>query len=906
MENTEDKSLSNTEQIKAPLEANPNQIEKIYNPAGIEDKWYKEWNDKGLFKPNMNAENEPYSIVIPPPNVTGRLHMGHALDNACQDALIRFKRMKGHKTLWIPGYDHAGISTQAKVEKLVFEKEGKTKHDLGREEFTNRIWKWKEEYGGIIIEQLKKLGVSCDWDYFTFTMDETPNLAVKTFFKKMFDEGMIYQSDYIVNWDPTLQSAISDAEVNYEDIDGHFYTIKYFIKDSDKFLEIATTRPETLFADTAVAVNPMDDRFEDLIGKTVLLPLTNREITIIADEHVDMEKGTGCLKVTPGHDFNDFEIGKRHNLEIKIMMNKDGTVNDLAPEIEGLSMIEARKKTVQLLEEKELLISVEDHKQSVPHGERSGEIVEPIVSKQWFLNTNDMAAQGVKDVEEGEMTFFPQGWENTYFSFLRNPRPWCISRQLWWGHQIPIYYCDDCEHIHCEIEKPQSCSKCNSDKLTQDPDVLDTWFSSGLFPLTTLGWPNQEEMKKKHFETFYPNHTLVTGYDIIFFWVARMMMMCKNVSNQAPFRHTYIHALVRDKDGVKMSKSLGNVVDPLDIIKEYGCDALRFTLLASSGFNRNINLDPTKIEGYRNFINKTWNAFRFIQPFMQNLEKIELDFDKLHHHEKWIISELNLVNQQVNKSMDSYRFDDAASTIYSFVYDKFCSWFIELSKNILYSNLDQYKNQRANVLKYCFSNIIKLLHPFAPFVSEELWSFIKDEEEPHLIISKFPEYNDKHDDVLIRKEMNSFIDIVTTIRNLRVNVNLKPKDEIHVGIYTEDEELAKFFYRNRIYLKDLVNVISGDIKDKAQDRPTKSIMGALTHSEVFIPMEGLIDLDAYQEKLKKNLQKANSELDKRDKKIKNKNFMNNAPDDVVKKVKSEKSEFQALAKSLELSLKHLQ
>jgi valyl-tRNA synthetase len=694
-------------------------LPKSYDPQIAEDKWYKIWNDTKCFKPRPSTNGKkPYTILMPPPNVTGKLHMGHALNHTVIDLLTRFKRMQGHETLWIPGQDHAGIATQAKVEQKIFKELGKTKHDLGKEKFLAEVWKWKEEYGGHIMEQFKKLGDSCDWDYFTFTMDEGPTKAVKSFFVDLYNQGLIYQSDYIINWDPVLESAISDAEVVHKEVQGNFYHIHYRVKDSNQVLEIATTRPETLFGDTAVAVNPNDDRFEHLIGKMAIVPISNREVPIIADSYVDMEKGTGCLKVTPGHDFNDYEIGKRNELPIINILNKDGTFNSEAKEIEGLKGKEARKKTLKLLEETEQLVKTESHTHQVGHSERSDALVEPMVSKQWFINTQKMAKTSVEEVENGNMNFFPKGWENTYYSYQKNPRPWCISRQLWWGHQIPVYDCanTDCAHQWAtEDVEPSTCPKCSGSEINQDPDVLDTWFSAGLFPLSTLGWPDKEKMAEKGFDKHFPSDVLVTAFDIIFFWVARMMMATNTAEGKNPFKDTYIHAIVRDKNGVKMSKSLGNVVDPLDLIKETGCDAMRFTLAISSGYNRNINLDPEKIDGYRNFINKLWNAFRFIQPHLENANSAAVDFDGLHHHEKWILSELNNVTASVTKSFDEYRFDDACNTIYQFVYDKFCSWFIELSKGILSSENSSLKAQRANVLMYCYREIVKLLHPVTPY-----------------------------------------------------------------------------------------------------------------------------------------------------------------------------------------------
>jgi valyl-tRNA synthetase len=882
------------------------ELSKTYSPEGIENKWYDIWLKNNCFKPVKKAKSKPYTIVMPPPNVTGKLHMGHALDNSTQDALIRFKRMKGYEALWIPGTDHAGIATQAVVEKKIYKEEKKTKHDLGRDEFLKRIWAWKNEYGGHIKEQLTKLGVSCDWDYYTFTMDEVPNKSVRQFFVDMFNQGLIYQSDYIVNWDPILQSAISDAEVEMKEVKGAFYHIHYKVKDHKDVLTVATTRPETMFGDTAVAVNPNDDRFEHLIGKTAIIPLCNREVPIIADEHVDMEMGTGCLKVTPGHDFNDFEIGKRNNLPIINILNKNGTFNENAPLIQGMKAKEARKKVVELLTESGALIETKDHIHQVGHGQRSDEIVEPMVSKQWFLNTEKMAQRALEYVEKGQTTFYPKNWENTYFSWLKNPKPWCISRQLWWGHQIPVYTCNDCHHTFAKVDEPSECPKCKSHSLNQDPDVLDTWFSSGLFPLNTLGWPDKKVMEEKGFQNFYPTTTLVTGNDIIFFWVARMMMMCSEVTGKPPFKDVYIHAIVRDKNGIKMSKSLGNVIDPLEIINQYGCDALRFTLLASSGYNQAINLDPEKIEGYRNFMNKVWNAFRFISPSLELAQETITSVDKLHHHEKWILSELNSVTRNMNESIEIYRFDDAGSAIYSFVYDKFCSWFIELSKNVLNGTNETAKVQRATVLKYCFKQIMKLMHPFTPFLTEEIWSLLKSEKEGLLILETYPEYQLKFNFSDVQDSMNKFIELTTVIRNLRAQVNIKPKDEIDVKLFTDDENLARYFYQNRVYLKDLAKVKSGTIKRKKEDKPNKSIMQATAHTEVFIPLEGLIDMNEHIERLKKDMEKTKSELEKVAGKLKNPSFVDRAPKEVVEEVKAKAHEFKEKIKSMEVMIESFQ
>jgi len=877
-----------------------NNLPTTFEPTDIQNKWYETWLSNQSFKPKKGKQNKTFTIMMPPPNVTGKLHMGHALDATTQDALVRYKRMKGFETLWIPGTDHAGISTQAVVEKLLWKEEKKTRHDLGREEFLKKVWEWKNEYGSEIVNQQKKMGISCDWDYSTFTLDEVPNKAVKKFFVMLYNEGLIYQSDYIVNWDPVLQSAISDAEVDHKDVKGFFYDVKYKVKETGEEIIIATTRPETMFADTAVAVNPEDERFNHLIGKTAIIPICNREIPIIGDEHVDIEKGTGCLKVTPGHDFNDFEIGKRHNLPIINILNKDGSFNENAPEIQGMKPKEARAKVEELLGE--LLVDKKEHLHPVGHGERSGEIVEPIVSKQWFVNTTKMAEESVRAVEEGEMKFFPKGWENTYFSWLRNPKDWCISRQLWWGHQIPVYYCDN-EHQWASEEHPESCPHCSSTNFTQDPDVLDTWFSSGLWPLSTLGWPDEEKMKELRFDDFYPNSVLITGFDIIFFWVARMMMMGQKVTNKAPFKDVYIHAIVRDKQGRKMSKSLGNGIDPIEMINQYGADAMRFTLAAGSGYNRDLNLDPERIEGYRNFVNKLWNAFRFIHPFLDKASDTLPVKSEWHLHDKWILAELNDVAKKMNESLDVYRFDDASSTIYQFVYEKFCSWYIELSKNILHGNDERAKVVRATMLKYCFKKIVTLLHPMTPFITEEIWSYLSDKDvEGYLIDQEYVEYDQELENEEVLEMMNKFIDITSGIRNIRASVNLKPKDEVDVRLFTDDKDLAKFIYESRHFLKDLANVKSGTIRSKEIERPKKSASFATLHAEIFLPLEGLIDINEQIARIKKDMDKTKSDFQKNEAKLNNKNFIQNAKPEVIAEVKEKADQLYEKLNSLKLIL----
>ncbi len=865
-------------------------IPKVYSPKDIEDKWYQNWIQKNSFAPNLEAPKSSFCVLMPPPNVTGILHMGHALDATTQDAIIRFRRMKGHKTLFIPGYDHAGISCQAVVEKKIYKEEKKTRFDLGKEEFLKRIWQWKEENGNDIVEQQKKLGISCDWNYHTFTMDEIPNRAIRKVFVSLYKEGLIYQSDYIVNWDPILQSAISDAEVEHKEVSGNFYFIKYFIEGTDDFLTVATTRPETLFGDTALAVHPEDERYKHLIGKNVSLPLAKRLIPIIADEYVDKEKGTGCLKVTPGHDFNDFEIGKRHNLPIINILQKNGKLGENTPtQYQGLSTSKAREKIKEELEENNLLIKVESIIHQVGHGERSGDIVEPMVSKQWFVSTSKMAKVALEAVEDGSTTFFPKGWENTYFAWLKEPKDWCISRQLWWGHQIPVFYCSSCDHQWADENDAKECVNCTSSAITQDQDVLDTWFSSGLWPLTTLGWPDKKAMEEKKFDLFYPTQTLVTGFDIIFFWVARMMMMCLKETKQVPFSDVYIHAIVRDKQGRKMSKSLGNGINPLDLIDQYGTDALRFALASDAGYNRTINLDVDRIEGYRNFMNKLWNAFRFTEPYLAKAQNTLPPLNELTHQDKWILAELNLVKKTMNEEMEKYRFDEASSAIYSFVYDKFCSWYIEFSKPIFAGEDDQAATIRASVLKYVFKEILALLHPITPFITEEIWSYLDTE---YLIAQKYPEYESDLNFSDDRTYMNYFIDYITALRNSRAALNIKPKEEIDTIFYTDNSVIAEYLYQNRVFLHSLAKVKKGTIYAKSTpDRPAKATLSALEFGELYLLHNFTVDNSAQIQKIETELKKMQDELSRVEQKLSNSSFMEKAPEHVTNEIKNKKIVF---------------
>ena len=874
------------------------ELSKTYDPDKVEQKWYRLWEEGKYFCPKGDNDKEPYCIVMPPPNVTGSLHAGHALNLTIQDILIRFKRMKGYKALLIPGMDHAGIATQNVVEKELYKQEKKRRQDYSREEFIEKVWEWKAKYGGIIAKQQRLMGVSADWDSFLFTMDADANKAVKRAFVALYNEKLIYRADYIVNWDPVLQSAISDAEVEHKEVRGAFYHLLYSVKGHDESLEIATTRPETLFGDTAVCVHPEDPRFKHFIGKTAIVPLVEREVPIIADEYVDREKGTGCLKVTPGHDINDFELGKKHQLPLVTILNKDATLNDQALQFQGMSVKKARPLVVDEVEKTGKLKTIQKHTHNVGHGNRSGAVIEPMVSKQWFLNVQTMSRRSVDAIKKGPTRFWPKEWENTYFSWMQNPKNWCISRQLWWGHQIPVFYCKkkDCGHIWASEDTPKVCSKCNTKEFQQDPDVLDTWFSSALWPFSTLGWPSTKKMQEKNFKTFFPTNTLVTGFDIIFFWVARMMMMSLKFLERPPFDDIYIHAIVRDKFGRKMSKSLGNGIDPLDMIERYGTDAFRFALAFGSGYNRTLNLDPERIDGHRRFINKIWNAFRFISPFLKGGQGKNLVMEKMDHHERWILSEINETAKKMNLAFEQYRFDDACHSIYHLIYEKFCSMFIELSRPILYNKENtEEKLQRQVVLQYSFKTIIRLLHPICPFITEELWDYLKASDDERIIIQEYPTYADDLQFPIDQEQMNSLIEVVTALRNLRSSFGISPKEQVPVHLFTNNKELEQYFLSQKQSLMELMGASEVYIKSVVandKERPSQSLMYATSHTEVFLPVSGIINMDEQIKRLEKSLAKSQKIWNKLQVKLNNDQFIQNAHPDAVEKTKKEAQELE--------------
>ncbi|MBI4733643.1 MAG: valine--tRNA ligase, partial [Rubrobacteridae bacterium] len=773
-------------------------LSKVYNPHEVEEKWYKFWQEKGYFKAEIDPDKEPYTIVIPPPNVTGSLHMGHALNDTLQDICIRKHRMMGDAAFWLPGTDHAGIATQNVVERELI-KEGKTRHDIGREAFIERTWQWKEQYGSRIINQLKRLGASCDWSRERFTMDEGYSKAVRREFVQLYNEGLIYRGSYIVNWCPKDLTALSDIEVEYTEEEGNLYFFKYMLKGSPDYITVATTRPETILGDTAVAVNPEDARYKDFVGESVIVPVIGREIPVVADEHADPEFGTGALKVTPAHDPYDFEIGKRHNLDQIVVFTPDGTMNAEAGPFEGMSREECRKAIVDYLKEHDLLIKIEALTHSVGHCYRCDTTIEPYISTQWFMKMKPLAEPAIKAVEEGKITFIPQQWSKTYYDWMYNIRDWCISRQIWWGHQIPAWYCQNCGETIVAEETPTKCSKCGSVKLEQDKDVFDTWFSSALWPFATLGWPeNTNELKY-----FYPTSLLVTSHDIIFFWVARMIMQGMHFVGEIPFKEVYIHALVRDEFGRKSSKSRGNVIDPLDIIEEFGTDALRFTLSSMATPGRDIFLSRERIEGYRNFANKLWNASRFILMNLEGFEKIEVKETDLVLADRWILSKMNRITGQVDEAIAAYNFAEASRLIYDFFWSDFADWYIELAKPRLYKAEEKHERLVAqNLLVTIMDHTLRLLHPFMPFITEEIWQKLPGAGES-IVVASWPAGKELYLDESAEYEMSLLQSVTSSIRAIKSVLGIALTKPVRVLLSTTDQLKRSILSNDDLYIKGL-------------------------------------------------------------------------------------------------------
>lgn len=848
------------------------ELSKKYDPSSVEERIYNDWVKNGYFHAEPDETKEPFTVVIPPPNVTGQLHMGHALDETLQDILIRTKRMQGYNALWIPGTDHAGIATQIKVEEdLRVNENGTTRYDLGREEFLKRVWAWKEKFGDRIINQLKKLGCSCDWDRERFTMDEGCSKAVREVFVKLYDKGLIYQGTRIINWCPSCKTALSDAEVEYEEQDGHFWHIKYPVKDSDEFVEIATTRPETMLGDTAVAVNPDDERYKDLVGKTLILPLVNREIPVVADEYVDKEFGTGCVKITPAHDPNDFEVGKRHNLEQIKVMNDDATINELGGKYCGMDRYEARRAIVSDLEEAGLLVKVEPHKHNVGCCYRCGTTVEPITSKQWFVKMAPLAKPAAEAVEKGETRFIPERFTKVYMHWMNNVHDWCISRQLWWGHRIPAFYCQDCGETTVSKEDITTCPKCGG-KVKQDEDVLDTWFSSALWPFSTLGWPDITP----EYKYFYPTSTLVTGYDIIFFWVARMIFSAIEQTGQVPFKDVYIHGLVRDSQGRKMSKSLGNGIDPLEIVDKYGADALRFTLATGNSPGNDMRFYIERVEASRNFANKIWNASRFVLMNLNITENKLPDLEKLRLEDKWIVSRFNTLAKEVTENIDKYELGIAVQKLYDFIWDEFCDWYIELVKP-RFSEEGESNIVAQQTLVYVLSNTLKLLHPFMPFITEEIWQALPHEGES-IMISSFPVYDEKLDDPDAENKMRLIMDAIKGIRNIRNEMNVPPSKKAKLYIITDKSEV---FGMGDAFFKKLASASEISVQSDKAGVPENAVSVVVPSAEILMPLDELVDKSKELERLEKEKKRLEGEIKRVEGKLNNKGFTEKAPAKVV-------------------------
>ena len=872
-------------------------IAKTYNPAEFEDRLYNEWVEKGYFHAEVDKTKKPFTIVIPPPNVTGQLHMGHALDETLQDILIRYKRMQGYSALWVPGTDHAGIATQIKVEEELRVKEGLTRYDLGREKFLERVWDWKNKYGSRIINQLKKIGSSCDWDRERFTMDEGCSKAVKEVFINLYNKKLIYQGSRIINWCPHCITALSDAEVEHAEQAGHFWHIKYPIKDSDGYVTIATTRPETLFGDTAVAVNPDDERYKDLIGKKLILPLVGREIPVIADEYVDKEFGTGCVKITPAHDPNDFEVGMRHDLEQIKVMNDDATMNAYAGKYEGMDRYDCRKAMVEDLKEQGLLVKVEDHSHNVGQCYRCGTTVEPIISKQWFVKMKPLAQPAIDAVKDKMTEFVPEHFEKIYFHWLENIRDWCISRQLWWGHRIPAFYCDDCNEMVVTKEDAPVCPKCGK-PMRQDPDTLDTWFSSALWPFSTLGWPDKTE----ELDYFYPTSVLVTGYDIIPFWVMRMMFSGLEHTGEVPFKHVFIHGLVRDSQGRKMSKSLGNGIDPLEIVDQYGADALRFTLATGNAPGNDMRFYIERVEASRNFANKIWNASRFTLMNLDITENKLPDLSKLCLEDKWILSKYNTLIKEVTENLDKFELGIAVSKLYDFIWESFCDWYIELVKPRLFDKENETGKTAQYVLTYVLSNTMKLLHPFMPFITEEIWQHLPHEGES-IMVSDWPVYNEAFSFTDEENTMAMIMASITAIRNHRANMNVPPSKRAKLVIVTDKVDEFKqgtlFFERLASASEVVVQTDKAGIEDNAVNVVVPS-------AEVFMPLDELVDKEKELTRLNAEKKKLEGEIKRVEGKLNNPGFVNKAPQKVVDEERAKGDKYREMLDKVLVAISNIE
>ena len=874
------------------------EFEKNYNPHDIEDRLYEKWLEKGYFHAEVNEDKEPFTIVIPPPNITGQLHMGHALDNTLQDILIRFKRMQGYEALWVPGTDHASIATEAKIVEKMRE-EGVTKEDIGRDGFLERAWDWKKQYGGKIVSQLKKMGSSLDWERERFTLDEGCSHAVKDVFVKLFDKGAIYRGERIINWCPKCLTSISDAEVEYEEQPGKFWHLRYKLTDGSGYVELATTRPETMLGDTAVAVNPADDRYKDLVGKTVILPLVNKEIPIVADDYVDMEFGTGVVKITPAHDPNDFEVGQRHDLPIVNCMTDDAKITEDFPKYAEMDRFEARDAIVKDLEAEGALVKIEDHVHNVGTCYRCHTTIEPRVSLQWFVHMDELAKPAIEAVKNGETEFIPKHFDKTYFHWLENIKDWCISRQLWWGHRIPAFYCDDCGEMVVTKDDNPVCPKCGK-PMRQDPDTLDTWFSSALWPFSVLGWP-EETPELKY---FYPTDVLVTGYDIILFWVIRMMFSGIEHTGQVPFKKVLIHGLVRDSQGRKMSKSLGNGIDPLEIIEEYGADALRFTLITGNAPGNDMRFYMERVEASRNFANKVWNASRFIQMNMPE-DGIDLDNkpDNFTDADKWILSKANKVAKDVTENLDKYEIGIAADKIYNFIWEEFCDWYIEMVKPRLYNDDDETKYAALWTLQKVLIDSLKLLHPYMPFITEEIFCNLQDKEES-IMISDWPEFSDEYDFAEEEEAVETIKETVRAIRNVRSEMNVPPSKKATVFVVSEDANIRDIFKKGEVFFATLGYASEVIIQEDKTGIDDSAVSVVIPNANIYIPFAELVDIDKEIERLEKEVERLDKELARVNGMLSNENFVSKAPEAKINEEKEKKAKYEQMKEQVETQLKN--
>lgn len=873
-------------------------MEKVYDPSKVEGKWYPYWEEKGYFHAEVDPGKEPFSIVMPPPNVTGALHLGHAIDNTLQDILTRFKRMQGYNTLWLPGTDHAGIATQAKVEEQLA-KEGTNRHVLGREKFLERVWDWKKEYGGRITRQLRRLGASCDWSRERFTMDEGCSAAVRKVFVDLYNKGLIYRGNYIVNWCPTCHTTISDIEVEHVDRAGHLWHLRYPVKDSEESLVVATTRPETMLGDTAVAVHPEDERYKHLIGKTVILPLVNREIPIIADEYVDKEFGTGAVKITPAHDPNDFEMGLRHNLPSVTVMDREAKMNDQAGKYQGMDRYEARKAIVKDLEALGLLVKVDDHQHAVGECYRCATVVEPMVSKQWFVKMAPLAKPAMEVVREGKLEFVPERFAKIYLGWLENIRDWCISRQLWWGHRIPVWYCEDCGAEICVQEDPQTCPKCGSKRIQQDPDVLDTWFSSGLWPFSTMGWPQETPELKQ----FYPTSVLVTGRDIIFFWVARMVFTGLEFMKDVPFKKVMIHGLVLDAQGRKMSKSLGNGVDPIEVIEKYGADTLRFMLITGNTPGNDLRFHPERLEATRNFANKIWNASRFVLMNLQDYE--EGPRGELKLEDQWILSRYEKAVKEVTEALDRFDLGEGANLLYEFIWNEFCDWYIELAKGRLYDKEQpQARHTVQSVLVEVLEGTMRLLHPYMPFITEEIWHNLPGAGES-IMIQPWPQVDGYRNDA-VEKQMNLIMEVIKAIRNIRAEMNVQPGKKAEIILVAPQGTELEILQKGQESIKLLAGGSSVEIVPELAVKPAQAASAVLEGVEVYLPLRGLLDLDKEIARVEKEIAQAEQEQQRLESKLNNPGFVAKAPEQVVAKEREKLEGIKGRIAALKQRLAELQ